>query len=293
MFGGRKGYLSSIILLLIALIMPVEVFAKGGSLKGLGSLLELSGLQITDTIMLYLIFGLIIVLVIIAFIIWKFYYKKNSDAKALSKEIEKHDAVWNLNELKKHVIDTFYKVHEARVERNQNIARHYVAPPLYTTYKSHTDTLLARNYRPVFNRVHLDKVKIMGINDYKDDSKDAFWAYIKGSAFDYHIDSFSRVISGNSSKPSHFREMWRFVRTPQGWVLDRRDPYVIWSLLEVESFTEGYENLSNGYLFCGDCEGYYALEDGEYPEDFDVCQCGGSLRYFEGTSDLFEKNSKI
>ena len=33
------------------------------------------------------------------------------------------------------------------------------------------------------------------------------------------------------------------------------------------------------YLICDKCGGYYELQEGESPEDFDVCQCGGELLY--------------
>lgn len=37
-----------------------------------------------------------------------------------------------------------------------------------------------------------------------------------------------------------------------------------------------------GYLVCGNCGGYYELQEGENPEDFDdKCECGGKLRYSE------------
>ncbi len=36
-----------------------------------------------------------------------------------------------------------------------------------------------------------------------------------------------------------------------------------------------------GYLICKKCDGYYELKDGESPEEFDKCQCGGELRYVE------------
>ena len=35
-----------------------------------------------------------------------------------------------------------------------------------------------------------------------------------------------------------------------------------------------------GYIVCDKCQGYYELQPGEYPEDFDdTCECGGKLRY--------------
>jgi hypothetical protein len=36
----------------------------------------------------------------------------------------------------------------------------------------------------------------------------------------------------------------------------------------------------NGYLVCNKCGGYYELQEGENPEDFDlICECGGKLQY--------------
>ena len=37
----------------------------------------------------------------------------------------------------------------------------------------------------------------------------------------------------------------------------------------------------DGYLVCNKCGGYYKLQPGESPEDFEECQCGGKLRYVE------------
>lgn len=36
-----------------------------------------------------------------------------------------------------------------------------------------------------------------------------------------------------------------------------------------------------GYLICENCGGYYELQPGEYPDDFEKCQCGGKLQYRE------------
>lgn len=36
-----------------------------------------------------------------------------------------------------------------------------------------------------------------------------------------------------------------------------------------------------GYLVCEKCGGYYELQDGESPDDFEDCQCGGKLDYYQ------------
>ena len=34
-----------------------------------------------------------------------------------------------------------------------------------------------------------------------------------------------------------------------------------------------------GYLICEKCNGYYELQKGESPEDFESCECGGNLKF--------------
>ncbi len=41
------------------------------------------------------------------------------------------------------------------------------------------------------------------------------------------------------------------------------------------------------YLVCEKCKGYYVLQLGESPKDFDRCKCGGSLRYVKKLNKRF------
>ena len=45
-----------------------------------------------------------------------------------------------------------------------------------------------------------------------------------------------------------------------------------------------------GYLKCDKCDGYYKLQEGESPEDFVSCECGGKLR---SVKDSLTKNHEI
>jgi len=54
-----------------------------------------------------------------------------------------------------------------------------------------------------------------------------------------------------------------------------------------------YLSEDYGYLECEECGGYYELELGESPEDFEKCQCGGNLRYTSSKpSDNISDGSK-
>nr|WP_319372831.1 hypothetical protein [uncultured Methanobacterium sp.] len=41
-----------------------------------------------------------------------------------------------------------------------------------------------------------------------------------------------------------------------------------------------------GYLKCEKCGGYYELQKGESPNDFETCECGGKLKNIERLSDI-------
>lgn len=41
-----------------------------------------------------------------------------------------------------------------------------------------------------------------------------------------------------------------------------------------------------GYLKCEECNGTYELKEGESPEDFGTCECGGKLNYIEKLSEI-------
>lgn len=51
-------------------------------------------------------------------------------------------------------------------------------------------------------------------------------------------------------------------------------------------------NKSHGYLVCPKCYGYYQLKKNELPTDFEECECGTDLEFYENI-DNFAKNEGI
>ena len=46
------------------------------------------------------------------------------------------------------------------------------------------------------------------------------------------------------------------------------------------------------YLICDKCGGFYELQPGESPEDFDLtCNCGGELKCYHSIDDEYIKNN--
>jgi hypothetical protein len=51
------------------------------------------------------------------------------------------------------------------------------------------------------------------------------------------------------------------------------------SIFVFRSVASFYMSGNIGYLECENCKGYYELQDGESPDDFNECECGGNLVY--------------
>ncbi|MCZ3366767.1 MULTISPECIES: TIGR04086 family membrane protein [Methanobacterium] len=43
------------------------------------------------------------------------------------------------------------------------------------------------------------------------------------------------------------------------------------------------------YLICKKCGGYYKLKEGEKPDEFEACECGGTLRYVQNFNAHFDE----
>jgi uncharacterized membrane protein len=59
--------------------------------------------------------------------------------------------------------------------------------------------------------------------------------------------------------------------------LKAKNNHLVKEPLKVEEPSD--EDSTAKYLVCERCGGYYKLKEGESPEDFESCQCGGDLRY--------------
>jgi Tim44-like domain len=154
--------------------------------------------------------------------------KTKSDAcKNLLARLEKLDPAWDLDRIRHRVDEVFFKVQQAWMERNQDLAKDCMSPALHQKHKLQTDQLIAQHRKNVLENINLIEVRIVDVEDFVDNKKDLFWAHIKASMIDYTIDDTTdRVLSGNRDKAEAFTELWKFVRAANTWVLDEIDQKV-------------------------------------------------------------------
>lgn len=107
---------------------------------------------------------------------------------------------------------------------------------LYEKHKLQIDDMRAQGRKNEMENIALLDTKIVEVLDYRDDSKDSFWAVIRGEMSDTLVDEQSgKLIDGDRRRRNHaFSELWRFKREAHGWVLDEIDPTV--SIAELAAF---------------------------------------------------------
>jgi predicted lipid-binding transport protein (Tim44 family) len=180
--------------------------------------------------------------VIYSAILGYFVVKKNKESRALLEKIRQFDNSWGIDHIKSRIELVYFKVQEAWMERNQDLAKEYMSERLFFKHKTQTDQMIQQGRKNILERINLMEAKIVEVADYNDDSKDQFWVFIKGSMIDYLIHEESgTVIQGDREKPEHFTELWKFVRGPDDWVLDEIDQDA--EILEVKNFKSFSESV--------------------------------------------------
>ena len=211
------------------LVYPDDVFARaGGSIGKRHSWWVLA------------IFGPF--LAVYAAIITYHLNKKKKECRGLLRTIENSDELWSPDLMKYRIEQTFFKVQEAWMERDQSICRDFVSDRLYQRHEAQTDRLKALGHKNIMNGVSLEKATIVEIADYKNDDKDVFLANIEGSMVDYVIDEKTEVLIEGEKERAHFRELWKFRRIENDWKLDEIDSNVsIGDISSLSSFSEEYD----------------------------------------------------
>ena len=194
-------------------LFPVELFARagggGGGGGGIGAAISLP-----------------FVLIYLAILHYKL-GKKNREALDLLKKVSRIDPMWEKSHLKKRVEKTFFRVQEAWMERDQDKIRDCVSERLYRKHKLQTDIMMKNHEKNILSSIDLIEFFIVELLDFKDDNKDSFWVYIKGSMIDYTInEKTNNVIKGKKDEVETFTELWKFARSGSEWVLDEIDQKV-------------------------------------------------------------------
>jgi hypothetical protein len=205
---------------LVLLWMPTELYARagggggggGGSGGGRGGLIKLV------ILVFYLIY---------AGLVWLVVQRREQQARGLMDKLAAMESSWGREAVRRRIHNIYFKVQEAWARRDQKPARDFMSDRLFELHQSLCDEMRTKGEKNILQEVALNKIQIVEVADFLDDTQDRMWVIVHGSMIDYIVDERSdEVLRGDKNKKEDFKELWKFVRGPKGWVLDEIDQSV-------------------------------------------------------------------
>ena len=169
--------------------------------------------------------------------------EKSRACQELLARLKKLDPAWDLDAIQRRVSQVFFKVQQAWMERDQNIAKDCMSQAIFDKHKMQTDQMIAEHRRNVLEDINLIETDIVDVEDFADNKKDLFWVYIKGKMRDFMADDRTRDIVSGDDKLEGFTELWKFIRAGDTWVLDEIDQKV--SLFDLNKFKATTDSPGN------------------------------------------------
>lgn len=210
-----------IIITTLLLLAPEVALARagGGGGHGKGSWLNLVMLPI------FLIYSAIVTYQV---------RKKSQACNDLLARLEKQDPAWDIDSIKHRVEQVFFKVQQAWMARDQNLAKDCMSNAIFEKHKLQTDQMIAQHRKNMLENINLTDRDIVDVEDFSDNKKDRFWVCLKGSMIDYTINDTNNGIVSGSRSGDKFSELWKFIRSGESWILDEIDQKV--SLFKLKGF---------------------------------------------------------
>ena len=178
--------------------------------------------------LLAVVIGLVVLPVWIAWVLIKKAKTKATDILHTHQlhQAAKLDPIWDEDAIKARVEKVFFTVQRAWMARDQQIAKAFVTERLYDKHKLQTDIMLEQHEKNMLQNLNLLEVQVVRVDDSANKAKDKLWTRIRASMIDFMINEKDGRIKGSTSQVQEFIEVWKFVRGPDGWLLDEIDQNV-------------------------------------------------------------------
>lgn len=226
-----KNNLKKIALFLPLFILTLDALARagggggGGSSSGKGGPLNLISL---------------IVAVVYSIVVSYLLYLKVEKSKNVVRRISAQDSFWNYAEMRQHARTVFFKMQAAWRKRDIDMVHDIITPRLYSDYKVQLENMIRAGQINILSGIYIQKVRIIGCEDYRDDKFDRYVAYISGEMLDYTIDEKTKTIVQNEAKKvGRFVDTYHFVRNNDQWILDYIDNDVtLFDIVRTQNFKQ-------------------------------------------------------
>ncbi|MEZ7893281.1 MAG: Tim44-like domain-containing protein [Candidatus Wallbacteria bacterium] len=118
-------------------------------------------------------------------------------------------------QLEQRIHDVFMVVQNAWSSRNPFIAQRYMSDRLFREHSADINDMISRGERNVMENIKIHQIRIV------EATANFVKAYITASMIDYYVNEYNgQIIDGSNEIADEFTELWCFVKTSDGFVVD-------------------------------------------------------------------------
>lgn len=197
-----------LILVLGLTVISIETYARAGGASGSG------GGYVNRYSWIITLSTTIIFLIILNY--------RNVQSKKQIKISGINDSLWNYEEILDWVKKSFLRVQNAWMEKDLSLVNDLITENLMNDLEKKIRHLNFINEKNVLEEIEIKSIKIIGCQDFIDNEKDSFIAYVRGSMIDYSISNRTGNITTNSSKRREkFMDLYYYKRHNNTWLIER------------------------------------------------------------------------
>jgi len=176
-----------------------------------------------------------------SFIIWNAYKwlirYRSFRANIQLQRSAQSDKVWSKEQLMPYIEQVYRKMQEAWTKQDMRLAQGLVTVSLQNKFQF----ILNRQRRMgIYNYtgdIRITKIRIVGLEDYLDNRKDNFTAYISGTMLDVLVRHKRRPVK--EEEACEFEDLYHFVRHDNQWLVSEVSNMVdIWTIAELKILAE-------------------------------------------------------
>lgn len=184
--------------------------------------------------------SIIVLPLFIASVVLYFYLlrkRKAANARKLLHAIAIEDPVWNVDLLEEITFDLYFKYQKAWAEQDLSVIASYLTPGFYQKNCQRLALQVEEGVKYHRENIKIKILDIVGVEDYQNNDKDRFKAYIEAYLDTY--TSFDGEIHEMTEKYKREEQIYTFCRKGDVWLLDNiENTFNQDKLSEVSSYKE-------------------------------------------------------
>lgn len=165
----------------------------------------------------------LVIIAILLFVVGGQYMasQKNKKNLQLLKLASEYDVTWNLEYIKKHTFDVFVELQKVWEEKKLKKVKSLITSKCFDDLSKKLNDLNERQLINIMENIEINRIDIISVKDFKENSKDSYIAFIEGRMIDYSIDEITKRELINPNKDvKDFKDSYEFIRVGNKWMLD-------------------------------------------------------------------------